>query len=123
MEGITTREAIKKLSEGVEISIEDEHSIASEIFRKGHEINPTLEISRVLIELSNICNSFLSSVNYDENECARVDSLWKAVDDNLRDYDFESIENIRKAVGGIILKRKDKLREIEKQNRKNKYAN
>lgn len=116
LDSISARAAIEKLSDGIEFSIKDEEKILQAEFFAGLEKKaPDVvgELARSLVEISNICNAFLESVDYDEKECERMDKLWKIVDQSLQDFDFDKIEKIRTEIGGHILKHKEALRHKE----------
>lgn len=106
LDGISAREAIELLSDGMEFSIEDEHKLVTEEILKDLPDHQQ-ELSKVLLEISSICNGFLDGVSYDLAECDRIDKLWVIIDNSLRDFDFEKIENIRAEIGGLLLRQKN----------------
>ena len=117
LDNISARNAIEKLSDGIEFSIKDEEKLIQEELLagllKGGDHDAVADLAKSMIEISNICNMFLESVDYDEKECDRMDKLWAIVDRSLQDFDFEKIEKIRADIGGLILKHKDSLQQKE----------
>lgn len=123
LDGITARQAIEKLSGGVEFTREDESRIAQEQLEvvsqiagihsqdKTHEAVD--QLSDTLVEISSMCNSFLESIDYKETECQRIDKVWELVDSSLRDFDFEKIEKVRSEIGTLLTQQKTALREKE----------
>lgn len=123
LDSISARKAIEKLSDGMEFSIKDDEKlvqadhiqhylkIAGLPGERTHDA--VAELSKSMVEISNICNMFLESVDYDDVECDRMDKLWKIVDDSLQNFDFEKIEGIRADIGGLILKHKENLQRKE----------
>lgn len=109
LDGISTRQSIELLAEGLEFSLKDEENFVIEEILQKADPDHQQEFSKVLLEISGICNSYLQSVDYDINECERIDKLWTIVDNSLRDYDFEKIETIRAEIGGLILRQKDAM--------------
>lgn len=122
LDSISARKAIEKLSDGIEFSIKDEekllqadhiqHYLKIAGIPKGDH-DAVAELAKSMVEISNICNTFLESVEYDEKECERMDKLWAMIDSSLQDFDFEKIEKIRADIGGLILKHKEALYQKE----------
>ncbi len=113
LENISAKQAIENLAEGFESTFADEERFLLEDPQKmeptWEELDHTAEISQTLIEISDICYSFLKSTDYNEEESQRLDKLWCKVDQHLRDYEFDKIEAIRQTIGQFILERKNKL--------------
>jgi len=118
------RQAIVDLADGIEFSVDDEKILAERDLEKFFIKDPQQQevFSKALLEISDICNAFLKSVNYDKEELKIIDKLWQIVDNSLKDFEFEIIERIRKDIGSLILSRKKLLhnKEIQKMYKKNK---
>lgn len=122
LDSVPARSAIEKLSDGLEFTIADDEKLVQadhiQHYLKIAGVSPgghdaVAELAKSMVEISNICNMFLESVDYDEKECDRMDKLWAIVDQSLQDFDFEKIEGIRADIGGLILKHKEALRQKE----------
>ena len=116
LDGISARQAIFVLSDGMEFTVDDEKILAERDLEKYNWINDPQQqevFSRALLEISDICNAFLRSVDHSPVEVKIIDKLWQVVDDSLKDYEFESIEKIRRDLGALITSRKDLLRSKE----------
>lgn len=126
LDSISARKAIEKLSDGVEFSIADEEKLVHADFFSGvhkkEEHDAVADLAKSMVEISNICNAFLESVDYDDQECERMDKLWEMIDNSLRDFDFEKIEQIRADIGSLILKHKESLHQKESAELKNIYG-
>ncbi len=126
LDNISARNAIEKLSDGIEFSIKDEEKLIQEEFLVGllkkTDHDAVADLAKSMIEISNICNAFLDSVDYDEKECERMDKLWAIIDGSLQDFDFEKIEEVRHEIGGLILKHKEALQQKKSSELKNIYG-
>lgn len=115
MENISLREVIQRLAKGFDLSSLDETKFEQEVLHKGIAPSDHAEdLASHLLYISMVCSRFLESVGYAKNECAKVDELWKLVDDNLIEYDIENIENIAESIVEVIDKRRDQFSELEK---------
>jgi len=132
LDNVPARKAIEKLSDGIEFSIKDEekllqadhiqHYLKIAGVPKTEKHDAVAELAKSMVGISNICNMFLESVDYDEKECDRMDKLWAIIDHSLQEFDFEKIENIRADIGGVILKHKEALHHKETTELKNIYG-
>ncbi len=122
LDNIAARRAIEKLSDGMEFTIADDEKLVQAdhiqhylkiagVSKGDHDA--VAELAKSMVEISNICNMFLESVDYADKECDRMDKLWAIVDRSLQDFDFEKIERIRADIGGLILKHKEALHQKE----------
>lgn len=117
LDGVPARTAIEKLSDGIEFTIADDEKLVQadhiqhylKIAGVSQDHDAVAELAKSMVEISNICNMFLESVDYDDKECDRMDKLWAIIDQSLQDFDFEKIEGIRADIGGLILKHKESL--------------
>jgi len=132
LDSISARKAIEKLSDGVEFTIADDEKLVQADLIPHYlkiagitgdgQIDAVLQLSKSMVDISNICNMFLESVDYDEKECERMDKLWAIIDKSLQDFDFEKIEKIQAEIGGLILKHKEALHHKETAELKNIYG-
>ena len=122
LDSVPARTAIEKLSDGLEFTIaDDEKLVQADHIQHYLKIAGVSEgnhdavgdLAKSMVEISNICNMFLESVDYNEKECDRMDRLWGIVDQSLQDFDFEKIEKIRADIGGLIMKHKKALQQKE----------
>jgi hypothetical protein len=116
LESIPVKKAIEQLADGLEFSIVDEEKLEQEAWMNAVNLigtqqskNPTADISKVLIELSDICQTFLKGVGDEPKEHERIDKLWGIVDAHLRDYEFDKIEQIRQEIGPMLRQQRDVL--------------
>lgn len=129
VEGIPARQAIEKLSDGIEFG-HDSHSDAliknsesENLIPTSMSFDPIEDLSATLIDISSVCRKFLKSTNHDPKECERINKLWKMVDTNLRDCEFEKIEIMRSEIKGMLLKHKETLYKQELENKRKEYEN
>jgi intein/homing endonuclease len=102
LEGISVREALEKLSGGIDCSIDEESRLVVEELLQRSAPDQPEEFSKILVYISGICDSYLQSVEYDLKECDRIDKIWTIIDNSLHDYDFEKIEKIHAEIGSLI---------------------
>lgn len=121
------RQAIEKLSDGKEFSLEDEAKIAQDqlmqvVDQPGLKAESPVEgVSRTLLELSSMCESYLRGVQHDPAEVERVDNIWNIVDGFLHEYEFDKIESVRKDLGPLLLKQKKLLADKKIEKLKSEY--
>jgi len=126
LDNISARKAIEKLSDGLEFSIKDDEKLIQSDFFAGIQTEENndgiVELSKSMVEISNICNTFLEQMDYDSVECERMDKLWGIIDNSLQEFDFEKIEKIRAEIGGLILRHKEALHHKDIAELKNIYG-
>jgi len=112
-EGISKREAVKKLGEGLDFTISDEEKINNKIISQSESSimsrasDPVVLLSQKLTDISYECSNYLKSVDYDEQELNRIDKIWEILDRFLKEYDLEKIDDIH---GRICLFLKQQLK-------------
>ena len=128
LESISVKKAIEKLSDGMEFSIADEEKLEQETVL--NEVNiigttkskaPTAEVAKSLIEMSDMCHMFLKGVDHEPDEQKRIDKVWSIVDDCLRNYEFDKIENMRREIGPMLRQQRELLRRNYVERLKEKY--
>ena len=110
LESISVREVIERLSKGIQVTVEDGCKMISNDLREVKEIRHAVDMSRQLLNISSISNTFLRSVDYDEKECELMESLWQVIDDSLRDFEFGNIDRLNQEVESLIDKRAQRKR-------------
>lgn len=93
MESVPKKEAIKKFGEGIGIDITDEISYEIENIEKQvlESQNPIKEISKVMMEISTTCKSFLISVNNNIKEKEIIDNFYKMIDTQIMNKKYNEI--------------------------------
>jgi len=129
LDSVTAKQAIEQLAEGMEFSYADEEKLELEACIKAINLigipkkskNPVAEVSKTLIELSDMCRWFLVGAGHDPKECERIDAVWTMVDSSLRDFDLPKIEQIRKEIGPMLREQRSVLRRRHIEGVKKQY--
>lgn len=116
------------MADGLEFSIVDEEKLEQEAWMNAVNLlgtqqtkGPTSDISKTLIELSDICQTFLKGAGDHPEERERIDKVWRIVDAHLRDYEFDKIEQMRKEIGPMLRQQREILRKKKMEQIKAKY--
>lgn len=120
MESISFRDAVKLLSDGMEITSEDEILSALNSFEKKYQENkqpfaPVQDLSFTLFSISSLCRSYLQSVDFNEAETVIIDKLWENVDSDLLNYKFEDIDETLQSLPRILQGRKTQFDQKQTQ--------
>ncbi len=108
LENIPPRKVIERLSSGIVVTPEDDYQMISNDLDEVKEIRHAVDMSQQLLNISRLSNAFLRSVDYDPKECALMDKVWQVVDDSLRDFEFENIDNLSQEISSLIEKREQR---------------
>lgn len=102
----------------MEFSIIDDEKLEHEVWQEVNLIgmpkkskSPVANVSKMLIELSDMCQWYLTGTRHDPEEITRIDGVWKMVDASLRDFDLSNIEKIRKEIGPMLRSQREVLRD------------
>ena len=118
MEGISFKEAVAKLGNGLVITEFDEtiflEKKISEKFK--HPID-AIGTSDILLIMSSYCRLYEEGTGRDEKEVGKIDDFWKIIDQAILDYDLDSISNVEPVLRRGLKKNKVEF-EKRKKNRK-----
>lgn len=123
MNSISYRQALKDLSDGYEISLEDEQRLAVEKTLHSCVKNmDSWDFSESLMQISMYCRSYLEGVNKDSLECEIIDRFYEAVDKDIASCNFDEINETVKFLVPNIRKRRDKYEKKKREQLIKKYA-
>lgn len=107
LEGISKKEAIKKFGEGIGVDITDEISYEIEHIEKQalESQNPIREISKIMLEISITCKTFLDNVHNDLEEVAIIDKFYKEIDNHIASGQYKEIPKANEFLMEFIQKR------------------
>ena len=116
MESITFKEAVSKLVEGLEITIDDSiESIKHQLQKWQASNDHTNDMSYKILRISSLCGEYLRSVNYNNLESNIIDELWSVVDRYIADYEFHKIDGIYDGLPLILRLRKKKFYALQRK--------
>ncbi|KKN14323.1 hypothetical protein LCGC14_0997250 [marine sediment metagenome] len=123
LEGISFGEAVAKLGDGMEVSLQENIQIEKERFDKMqvYQIPDMLDLSESLTSIGIRCASHLQGVNYDNKECEIVDKLLETVDKDLLTYEFDNIQETCRSLGNVLIQRRQRFEEEKGEKRKKEY--
>lgn len=121
IENISFHEALKKLSDGIEIGPLDGIDIQlakmdKTIFQTIFQPKDILDLNETLMSISSLCRNHLSCVNNDSLECDIVDKLYASVDSDIMNCDFDSVTETCNNLSGVLTQRRQlfKKNKLEK---------
>lgn len=95
LEGISYRESVQLLSDGMEIGIDEDIDFKVDMSQKMiHKPEHDLEFSQALFSLSSMCRSYLYGVDNDTEEMRIIDQFWEEVDRSLLECDFDNFDSM-----------------------------
>jgi len=114
LEGLSFKEALARLSEGMEISLSDGVDIELERIAKDFERpREVVQLQDVLMAISSMARSYLESVNNDPAECCIIDSLYASVDNDIASCCFENIYETFSFLSATLMKRRRLLKKTQ----------
>ena len=121
MEGISYREAVNRLSEGVEVTAKDEIIFSAKEIEK-HALNKSSWPIEQQMEMINFyCRLYLDGVGQDEGECSIIDKLWGKIDGSLIEFDLSKIEEISQYLPDALKLRRERFERINRETMAEKY--
>lgn len=111
LEGLSFKEALSRLSEGMEISLADGIDIELERITKAfNRPREELQLQDVLMAISSMSRSYLESVNNDPQECGIIDSLYASIDSDIANCNFEDIHETFSSLSSMLQRRRHILK-------------
>lgn len=124
MEGISFREAAKKLSDGLDISIEQDFEFLLQAFDQEYyrpELFPfsgSLSLAEVLLSISSLCYTYTESVNFDDGECGIIDQFLSQIDEDIDSYNYSSLRETLASLPEMLSRRREKYEETKEVRRR-----
>lgn len=109
MEGLTFREAAKRLADDLEISLEEDFEFTLSAFERDCKsgemfrfITDAAELGEVLLSMSSMVYTYLESVKFNRAECGIMDQFWSIVDDEIDSFDYSAIKETHKYLPTVL---------------------
>ena len=121
LEGISWKEALKRLSDGLDLSAQQNLQYDIEEFGRTLENNQyfaDVDLLEAFSTVSSYCVSYLAGVNNDPEEVLKVDKLYERMDKDLIDCEFDGINDTVRFLPEILCMRKEKFFKEETERRK-----
>lgn len=119
LDNIPYRKAVEILSEGVEVSLEEDVKLELELLDKRLSKSDTkLEIAQKLYAIGTQCRYYLEGVEYAESEVELVDGFFRELDQCLLDLDFDAVDVCFNYLRDVLCKRRDKFEMLREAKRK-----
>lgn len=116
MNGVSYRQALKDLSDGYEISLEDEQRLATEKSMNTCTKNFLIQdFSESLMKISMYCRSYLEGVDKDQEECEIIDKVYEMVDKDIASCNFDDIDETVEFLIPNIRKRRAKYEKKKRE--------
>lgn len=130
MEGISFKEALKRLSDGMEVSdIEEGEFAIQQLDRDISKLQdnpiytPSTDFATTILYISSMCRHHMAGVDFDTNEIRIIDKFWHFIDDKISDYAFEELEDILSFLPNVLTIRQDVYRQELLEKKKQDYEN
>lgn len=121
LEGISWKEALKRLSDGLDLSAQQNVQYDIEEFGRTLENNQyfaDVDLLEAFSTISSYCTSYLAGVNNDPEEVLKVDQLYERLDKDLIDCEFDGINDTVRFLPEILCMRQEKFYKEENERRK-----
>jgi len=110
MEGLTVRDAIRKLGKDLDIDPEElERKYSKQIKAAAAFRPPDTDLDQQLMSMSRICRHYLRSVGDTAEERRIIDSFWSKVDERIMEFEFDAVAEMAENLQSILAARQDKL--------------
>lgn len=109
LEAISYKEAFRRLSDGIEIDIEDDIKTEIANIEKVSEVDPFLNLAKSLIDIASVSRSFIEGSNFSDEEISIIDKMHAEVDKNIIELNFDKIDEIALSLPSILFKRREKI--------------
>ena len=110
LEKISFKEAVRLLSAGMEVGIDEDVEFQLEMIHKKHPIKECqLGFSQALFSLSSMCRAYLLGVENHPDELRIIDMFWREVDSALLECKFDEFEQMTYHLPKILKTRREKF--------------
>lgn len=123
LESISYREAIIRLSNGMEITEYDETLFLKSKWNKIFEASMSREVTESLLLISDYCRLYLESVNHDKDEVDLVDKYLKSIDQCVLSFDFDTINDNPTILRDKLKSRRSWFEQRKKERLREAYRN
>jgi len=108
LEGIPFKEALSRLSDGMDINYLEGVDLEMERIDKEFHSSASLQMSEEMMSIGNMGRMYLQSVKNDPSETEVIDKLFANVDKDVRESNFDGINETAKMLPAILQKRREK---------------
>lgn len=128
MEGISFRDALKRLSNDLDISIEENIEFSLDGLNKvllsagGTPYTVHFDLPQKMLSISNLCRMYLDSVGYDYIECGIMEKFWEEIDGEVSRFDFSSVDDTLTHLPNVLRKRRETYEELKIEKQRKQYA-
>ncbi len=122
LEGISYKQAVQTLSDGVEVSLEEDVRLQLEFLdKKLSSENERASIAEKLLAIGTRCRYYLESVDYKDSEVGIVDRFYEELDRLVLDLDFDAVDECFENLSPILRLRRDKFECISRDALRKQY--
>jgi hypothetical protein len=124
LEGISFKQAVGILGDGIEISIDEDLDIILKNIDKVfiNSQSNVFELSKVMISISSMCYSYLEGVNFHRSEVSIINKMWSAIDKHTINFEFDEIESMLDYLPKVLKQRRKKYDLIRREEDRANYA-
>lgn len=119
LEGITYRQAVEVLGEGLEVSLGEDVKLQLELLdKKLSGASGRQEIAGKLYTIGTQCRYYLESVDYAESEVVLVDGFFSELDKSVLNLEFDALDSYTEHLSGILRQRREKYEALSRENQR-----
>jgi len=123
LENISFRQALDRLAADFEITIEESVGLDLKRIRNiAVSGRFTKEISDVLLSVGSLCRSYMESVGGDASEQCIIDSLYRQIDLDIANFEFDKIEETLQHLPVVLSMRQEKYDRLKFEELEKQYA-
>ncbi len=127
IEGISFKESLQRLSQELDISIEENLEFSLEavqnLLADVHQqyYSSKISLAEQLMSVSSLCRRYLKHIEFDDVECGIMDRFWSEIDHSLADFDYDSIEETLRYLPDVLMQRREKFEDIKLERLRNAH--
>lgn len=128
MESISFKESLTRLSEGLDVTIEENIDYTLEGLNdmltdtKFNPLSTTFDVPQKLLSISSLCRGYLESVDFNEDECGIMDRFWQEVDKEILNFDFQGVDETLEHLPEILQRRRELYENLKLEKLRKQYA-
>jgi len=123
LDGISFRQTLEKLSDGITVSAEEDIKFLIERIKNSSLTSQEIafDFSKTLLEISWQCLCFLQGVDFNENETHIIDGYYEFIDEQLLSAQLEKIEQSVQFLPTVLSQRKNYFEQKLESDRKKEF--
>jgi len=125
LEGISFKESIQRLSQELDVSIEENLKFSLEnVQNLFSDVQQQYYLSKInlseqLSSISSLSRRYLKQVEFDAVECGIIDEFWSEIDHDLANFNYDNVEETLRYLPDILMLRREKFENMKLEKLRN----